>query len=65
MDFSSRNGRLWGGQSARNTELSYMRLVKETHAPAWPLYVSWTCVPLGIAVMFGAILWHNHLKLRR
>ena len=30
-------------------------------APVWPLYVAFICIPLGIAIMFGAIVWKNHL----
>ena len=27
----------------------------------WPLYIAFTCIPLGIAIMFAAIVWKNHL----
>lgn|GEM_PF-5363620 len=30
-------------------------------SPVWPLYVAFTCIPLGIVIMFGAIVWRNHL----
>ena len=30
-------------------------------APAWPLYVAFACIPLGIVIMFGAIVWKSHL----
>jgi hypothetical protein len=27
----------------------------------WPLYIGIVCVPLGIIIVFGAIIWRNHL----
>ncbi len=30
-------------------------------APVWPLYVAFICIPLGIIIMAGAIVWKNHL----
>ena len=56
------NGRLWGVEKGRSTELRYLQLVRKRRAPAWPLTVSVICIPLGIAVMFGSILWNNHLR---
>ncbi|HEY1903208.1 MAG TPA: hypothetical protein VGG56_12290 [Terracidiphilus sp.] len=65
MDFSSKNGRFWGGNSAqKNTELSYIRMAKETGKSQWPVYLAAICIPLGIAIVFGAILYHNHLRLK-
>jgi hypothetical protein len=65
MDFSVKDGDILSRPTGRNTEMEYERLMKEQGAPSWPLYVALTCIPLGIAIVFGAILWRNHLKLRR
>lgn len=36
---------------------SYRELVREGRAPLWPLIMNYVFVPLGIAIMFGAILF--------
>jgi hypothetical protein len=64
MDSSWKNGRFWGGHSTRNTELNYIRMEKETGKSRWPVYLAAICIPLGIAIVFGAILYYNHLRLR-
>jgi len=63
MNLTINKGQLWGGRRGV-TELAYARLIKERHAPTWPLIVTVVCVPIGIAVMFAAIAWNNHLKVR-
>lgn len=40
-----------------STELRYKRLRREHGAPAWPLVVTIILMPLGIILVFGAILW--------
>jgi hypothetical protein len=47
-----------------STEKRYMRLMHEQGAPAWPLFVTILCIPLGIAVFFGAIVWFNIHRVR-
>jgi hypothetical protein len=44
-------------------ETSYRSLVKQ-HVGRWPLYTAAICIPLGIIITFGAIIYNNHLKLR-
>jgi hypothetical protein len=48
----------WAGYLGRQTGItdSYRQLVIENQAPAWPLPMSYTCIAVGIAVAFGAIL---------
>ena len=53
-----------GGNARRLSCISYMTLVRERRAPALPLIIAVTCMPLGIAIVFGAITWYNHLKLK-
>jgi hypothetical protein len=33
----------------------YRRLIREEDAPAWPLIVTYFCLPLGIVIIFAAI----------
>lgn len=61
MNRTLNDGRLWGVEKGRSTELRYFQLVRKKRVPAWPLAVSTICISLGIAVMFGSILWNNHL----
>jgi hypothetical protein len=53
------NGHLWRGQSGQSTERRYGRLIKEGKAPVLPLVLAVTLMPLGIATVFGTIIWHN------
>jgi hypothetical protein len=48
----------WSGYLAQQTGIadSYRQLVTKNQAPAWPLPMSYTCIAVGIAVGFGAIL---------
>ena len=48
-----------GGFISRSAAVtaSYRKLVKDGHAPLWPLTMSYICVILGICVVFGAILF--------
>jgi hypothetical protein len=46
----------------KSTEVGYLRLVKGRKAPILPFLVTIVCIPLGVALVFGAIAWHNHLK---
>jgi hypothetical protein len=48
----------WSGwfSSQRNVTQKYRAVVMGHHAPAWPIGLSLICTPLGIAIMFGAIL---------
>jgi hypothetical protein len=52
-----------GDQKRRSTELRYRSMMKERSAPAWPLLVTITCIPLGILTIFFAIAWNNHSRL--
>jgi hypothetical protein len=54
------NGHLWRGQGGQSTERRYSRLIKEGKAPVLPLVLAVTLMPLGIAVVFGTIIWHNN-----
>ncbi len=52
------------GQFTGITEKRYKRLMKEKGAPAWPLIVTVTLMPLGVVIGFGAILWSNLMRAR-
>jgi len=53
------NDHLWRGQSGQSTERRYSRLIKERKAPVLPLVMAVTLMPLGVAMVFGTIIWHN------
>jgi NADH:ubiquinone oxidoreductase subunit 5 (subunit L)/multisubunit Na+/H+ antiporter MnhA subunit len=53
------NGHLWRGQGGQSTERKYSRLIKGRNAPVLPLVMAVTLMPLGIAMVFGTIIWHN------
>lgn len=64
MDRSVNRARPLGAHRGSNTELTYLHLVKQHRAPSWPLFLAASCIPLGFVIIFGAILWNNHLRLR-
>jgi hypothetical protein len=39
------------------TERRYMRLVRESGAPLWPVVVASICLPLGMLVGFASAIW--------
>ena len=47
-----------------STEIGYWRLVKERRAPAWPLFVTIVCLPVGVALAFAGVMisspWQPH-----
>jgi hypothetical protein len=57
---SSRVGMSRGGLTERN----YRQLMKDQDVPRWPLVLSLSCIPLGVVLVFGAIIWsaggHSH-----
>jgi hypothetical protein len=59
MDFAEHGMKMFSTLRRGNTEVSYWRLVKQRRARAWPLFVSVVCIPLGVIVVFGSILWSN------
>jgi hypothetical protein len=48
----------WSGylSSQRNLTQKYRALVRSQNVPWWPIGVSLLCIPLGIVIVFGAIL---------
>jgi hypothetical protein len=46
------------------TKAEYLRLVKERWAWPWPFYTAAICIPVGIIVALGAIVYNNHMKFR-
>jgi hypothetical protein len=48
----------------RNTETEYSHLVKESIAPRLPLFASLICIPVGLALLIGAIIYSNHLRIK-
>ena len=62
MDFSVNGWRAAYDLKRGSTELTYWRLVKQKGAPAWPLIINVTSIPLGILIVFGSIVWINHLR---
>jgi hypothetical protein len=48
----------WSGylSSQRDLKERYRALVRNHNAPSWPIAVSFLCIPLGIVIVFGAIL---------
>lgn len=53
------NRHLWHGQKGQSTERRYLQLIKQRKASIWPLVLTLVLVPLGIVILFGAIIWHN------
>ena len=51
-----RTNRWWRGNSR-----DYKEFIRENDGPVWPLYVKLICMPLGVAIVFGAILFGNYL----
>ena len=62
MDFAAHGMRMFSDFRRGNTEVSYWRLVKQRRAKVWPFVVCVVCIPLGIVVAFGSIIWSNHLR---
>jgi hypothetical protein len=54
----------WSGYLARQTGVidSYRTLAMDRRAPSWPLPVSYLCMVLGVAFVFGSILLFNMSK---
>jgi hypothetical protein len=48
----------WAGylSSQKNLTKRYRLLIETKHAPRWPMIVSSVCLPLGVVIVFGAIL---------
>jgi hypothetical protein len=61
MDFAAHGMRMFYDFRRENTERAYWRLVKQHRALAWPFFISIVCVPLGIVMVFGSIIWSNKL----
>jgi hypothetical protein len=59
MDFAANGTRMFYDLRRGNTESSYWKMIKERRAPAWPFFLSVVLIPLGIAVVFGSIIWSN------
>ena len=55
---------LLGGSGTRSTELRYKRLIKEQGGKVWPLVVTIICIPLGVLLVFAAIIWNNQMTAR-
>jgi hypothetical protein len=53
-----------GGSGSRSTERRYRRLITEQGARAWPLVVTVIFMPLGILLVFAAIIWSNQATSR-
>jgi hypothetical protein len=51
-------------ESRRMTRAEYWSRIKEQWEWPWPFYTAAVCIPLGVAVAFGAIIYSNHMKLR-
>jgi hypothetical protein len=52
------------GTRTRSTEVKYLRLVRNSKAPIWPLAIAVTFIPLGIVTTFTAIIWSNRLGVK-
>ena len=59
MDFSVNGWRAAYDFKRGNTGSTYWQLVKQQSVPAWPLLLSVTCIPLGVLIMFEAIIRVN------
>jgi hypothetical protein len=62
MDFAANGRRMFYLVRRGKTESNYWKLVKERRAPVWPLLLSSICIPLGILVFLGSIIWNNHVQ---
>ncbi len=49
----------WAGYLSRQKNLikNYRLLIENEHASWWPIIVSSACLPLGVMIVFGAILF--------
>ena len=61
MDFAVHGSKMFTDFKRDLPMGAYRQLVKDNRAPAWPLYLA-VCIPLGIAVCFGSILFSDHLR---
>jgi hypothetical protein len=57
MDFAAHGMKMFSDFRRGNTEVNYWRLVKQRRASAWPFFVDVVCIPLGVVVAFGSIIW--------
>jgi hypothetical protein len=39
-----------------STEIGYWRLVQDRQAPKWPLFVTLVCLPVGVVLVFTAVI---------
>jgi hypothetical protein len=62
MDFTVNGWSMFYKFRRGNTERNYKNLIDQSGGHRWPLIVSYVCIPLGIAIVFGSILLSNHLK---
>jgi|HubBroStandDraft_5_1064220.scaffolds.fasta_scaffold326952_1 hypothetical protein len=62
MDFTVNGWRMFYDFRRGNTERTYKSLIDRSGGNRWPLIVSYVCIPLGIAIVFGSIILSNHLK---
>jgi hypothetical protein len=62
MDFAVNGWKMFYVLRRGNTELAYWRLRRQQQAPAWPLFVALTCMPLGIIILVGSIIFSDHLR---
>jgi hypothetical protein len=52
------------GARTRSTEVKYLRLVRNSKVPIWPLAIAVIFIPLGIVTTFAAIIWSNRLSVK-
>jgi hypothetical protein len=46
------------------TRGEYWRAVKKRRGSPWPLITASICIPLGIVIVFGTIIYNNHVRLK-
>jgi hypothetical protein len=63
VNFSVR-GSLGSETYRRLAFTEYWRAVKQRWGSYWPLYTVSICIPVGIILMFAAIIYSNHLRLK-
>jgi hypothetical protein len=62
MDFSAHGRKMFTDFQRGNNQVNYWRRFKQRRASVWPFFVSIVCIPVGIIIVFGSIIWSNQFR---
>lgn len=62
-NFRTRKG-LGLGVAQRISHAEAKQLAHGQRPPRWSVYTASICIPLGILIAFGAIVYNNHIRIR-